>query len=130
MVLPGSNFSGPWNGIVTALEPDYDGRCVMVFGLSRRRAQVEAEDKALAQVRISGWTVGETFSKRCADCGKERQYAIKEVNRTGTADADRITSVRLRRSEAGCRTRLCRELSALHGRPLAVESVIVPARSF
>jgi hypothetical protein len=82
MVLPG-NFSGPWTGTVTALEPEYTGRCVKAIGLSRRRAQVEVEEKALAQVRIRGWRVGEMFSKPCASCGKERQCVVAEVNSVG-----------------------------------------------
>jgi hypothetical protein len=82
MVLPGS-FSGPWTGIVTALEPEYARRCVKAIGLSRRRAQVDTEREALAQIRISGWTVGETIPKRCADCGDERHYSVREVNSIG-----------------------------------------------
>jgi hypothetical protein len=99
MLLPGS-FSGPWTGIVTALEPEYAGRCVKALGLSRRRAKVDAEDEALTQVRITGWRVGETFSKPCANCDKERQCVVAEVNRTG-----RPTQVESRPCSCGTQAR-------------------------
>lgn len=89
MILPDSGWSGQWTGIVTALEPDYDGPCRKVVGLSKRRAKVEAEDKALQAVRIAGWRPGETFSKTCRRCGQPRDYVVKEVNNIG-----RPTSVR------------------------------------
>ncbi|HWO47659.1 MAG TPA: hypothetical protein VNM41_06310 [Solirubrobacterales bacterium] len=48
MLLPGSQYSDSWTGIVTALEPEYDGPWRKVVGLSRRRAQIEKEREALA----------------------------------------------------------------------------------
>jgi hypothetical protein len=82
MVLPG-DLPSSWTGIVTALEPAYDGPCRKAIGLSRRRAQVQAEREALEQVRISGWRVGQTISKHCDQCGKERRYAVEAVNKLG-----------------------------------------------
>lgn len=69
MVLPG-DLSGPWTGIVTALESAYDGPCRKAIGLSRRREQVQAELEALAQVKISGWTVGQTISSAVTSAAK------------------------------------------------------------
>jgi len=83
MLLPGSMSSDSWTGTVTALEPEYDAPCRRALGVTRRRTQVEAENKALAEVRITGWRGGETFAKACANCGKDREYVVKEVNRTG-----------------------------------------------
>ncbi len=84
MVLPGGlGVRESWIGIVTSLEPKYDGPCRKVIGLSRRRAQVEVEREALAQVRISGWSPGETFPKPCRQCGKERTCVIEAVNNLG-----------------------------------------------
>lgn len=88
MLLPGT-ASGPWLGIVTELEPAYDGRCTKVLGLTRRRIKVEAEDKAKAEVRITGWRIGDTFTKQCRDCDEPRTYRVEEVNKTG-----RPTSIR------------------------------------
>ncbi|MET0305905.1 MAG: hypothetical protein ABW196_06710 [Solirubrobacterales bacterium] len=82
MVLPG-DLPGSWTGIVTTLEPAYDRPCRKAIGLSRRREQVQAEHAALAQVEISGWTVGQTISKRCDQCGKERLYVVEAVNNLG-----------------------------------------------
>lgn len=82
MVLPGE-LSGPWTGIVTALEPSYGGPCRRAVGLSRRRSQVQAEKELLARVQISGWTVGQTIAKYCSHCGKERRYVVEEVNSIG-----------------------------------------------
>ena len=101
MVLPGS-FSGPWTGIVTALEPEYEGRCVKALGLSRRRAQVEAEREALAQIKISGWRVGETIPKHCEECGSERHYSVEAVNNIG-----RPTSLRAEPCSCGAPARGC-----------------------
>lgn len=95
MLLPGGLSSDSWTGIVTALEPEYDGHCRKVLGLTRRRAQVEAENEALAEVKVSGWRVGETISKPCRDCGKDRAYSVEEVNKLG-----RPTS--LRTAACGC----------------------------
>jgi len=89
MLLPGSQYSGSWAGIVTALEPDYDGHCRKALGLTRRRAQVEEERAALAQVKITGWRVGDKLSKPCHSCGEQRDYTVEEVNKLG-----RPTSVR------------------------------------
>jgi hypothetical protein len=83
MLLPGSMSSDSWTGIVTALEPEYDGPCRRALGLTRRRGQVEAENEALAEVRITGWRAGETFEKACASCGQDREYVVKEVNNIG-----------------------------------------------
>jgi hypothetical protein len=83
MVLPGGMGSDLWKGIVTALEPEYHGPCRKVIGLSRRKSQVEKERKALAEVQMSGWSVGDKLSKRCQQCGKQRWYLVKEVNRVG-----------------------------------------------
>jgi len=83
MVLPGTLSSDLWTGIVTSLNPEYDGPCRKVIGLSRRRKQVEAEEKALAQVEITGWKVGDTFSKPCRDCERDRSYRVEEVNKLG-----------------------------------------------
>jgi hypothetical protein len=83
MVLPGGIGSDLWTGIVTALEPEYGGPCRKVIGLSRRKAQVETERKALAEVRISGWRAGDKLSKTCEKCGEQRWYLVKEVNRVG-----------------------------------------------
>lgn len=55
MLLPGTLSSDSWTGIVTSLEPDYDGPCRKALGLTRRRAQVEAEREALDRVQITGW---------------------------------------------------------------------------
>jgi len=84
MVLPGSGaFRDSWYGIVTALEPPYEGPCRKVIGLSRRRATVEAEQAALAEVRISGWRTGETIRKKCRRCGGDREYRVEDVNSLG-----------------------------------------------
>ncbi|MFL5834185.1 MAG: hypothetical protein ACJ76B_09420 [Solirubrobacterales bacterium] len=83
MVLPGTLSADAWTGVVTALEPAYEGHCRKVIGLSRRRAQVEAEQKALAEVEITGWKVGDTFSKPCRECKEDRVYSIKQVNSLG-----------------------------------------------
>jgi len=84
MVLPGGmGFQDSWTGIVTSLEPAYDGPCRKAIGLSRRRKQVEAERDALAQVKITGWRAGETFSKPCRQCGEARVYVVEEVNKIG-----------------------------------------------
>jgi len=97
MVLPGGlGVRESWIGIVTSLKPKYDGPCRKAIGLSRRRAQVEAEREALAQVRISGWSPGETFSKPCHQCGKKRAYVIGAVNNLG-----RPTSVQAKPCDCG-----------------------------
>ncbi len=101
MLLPGS-LSGPWHGIVTALEPEYDGRCVKAIGLTRRRTQVEAENEALAQVRITGWRVGETISKRCEECGNERHYSVKAVNNLGRPTSLQAESCNCGAPQRGC----------------------------
>ena len=82
MVLPG-NMPGPWTGVITALEPAYDGPCAKAIGLSRRRPQVESEREALAEVEISGWSVGEVIAKRCSQCGNQRRFVIEAVNKIG-----------------------------------------------
>jgi hypothetical protein len=82
MALPGTT-TGPWYGIVTELDPDYEGRCAHVLGLSRRKAKVEAEKQAMAEVRISGWKVGDEISKPCGNCGAARGYRVETVNRIG-----------------------------------------------
>jgi hypothetical protein len=82
MLLPGTT-SGPWHGIVTELEPAYDGRCTQVLGLTRRRAKVEAENQAKAEVRITGWRIGDTIKKQCRECDEQRVYRVEEVNKTG-----------------------------------------------
>jgi hypothetical protein len=82
MCLPGT-MSGPWHGIVTELEPSYDGRCTHVYGLSRRRAKVESEKKAMAEVRISGWRVGDEISTACWSCSELRTYRVESVNGIG-----------------------------------------------
>jgi hypothetical protein len=88
MALPGSGvMSGTWHGIVTELEPDYNGRCTHVLGLSRRKAKVEAENKAKAEVRISGWRVGDEIEKSCSGCGKSRAYRVEGVNKIGRPDS-------------------------------------------
>jgi hypothetical protein len=89
MLLPGTLSSDSWTGVVTALEPEYAGHCRKALGLTRRRTQVEAENKALEQVKISGWKVGDTFSKPCPSCGEKRVYSVEEINKVG-----RPTSVR------------------------------------
>lgn len=89
LLLPGSLSSDSWSGIVTALEPEYDGPCRKAVGLTRRRAQVEAEQEALAEVKVTGWKVGATFSKSCRNCGADRLYSVKAANKLG-----RPTSVR------------------------------------
>lgn len=97
MALPGSGVMvGTWHGIVTELEPDYSGRCTYVLGLSRRKAKVEAENNAKAEVRITGWRVGDEIEKPCRDCGKPRTFRVREVNRTG-----RPTSVHADRCACG-----------------------------
>jgi hypothetical protein len=97
MVLPGGlGVRESWTGIVTALEPAYDGQCRRAIGLSRRRAQVEAEREAKARVRISGWRPGETFSKPCRECKKDRDYVVEDVNRNG-----RPTLVRAKPCDCG-----------------------------
>lgn len=84
MVLPGGlGVRESWIGIVTALEPKYDGPCKKATGLSRRRAKVEAEQEALAQVEITGWRVGQTVAKACRECGHERQYTVESINNLG-----------------------------------------------
>jgi hypothetical protein len=83
MVLPGTLSSDLWTGIVTALEPAYDGYCRKAVGLSRRRAQVEAEREALAEIKVTGWQVGDKLSKPCHSCGEQRAYSVKEVNKLG-----------------------------------------------
>jgi hypothetical protein len=83
MVLPGSSWSGQWTGIVTSLEPTYGGPCKRTIGLSRRRAKVEAENKALKAVRITGWRRGEAFAKPCRQCGQPREHRVQEVNNIG-----------------------------------------------
>lgn len=83
MVLPGTLSSDSWTGIVTALEPEYAGPCKKAIGLTRRRAQVETEREALAEVKITGWRAGETISKPCTDCGKAREYLVETVNSIG-----------------------------------------------
>lgn len=83
VLLPGTLSSDSWTGIVTALEPAYDGPCRRALGLTRRRAQVETEREALAQVQITGWKVGERIPKPCADCGKERPYKVQTINNIG-----------------------------------------------
>jgi hypothetical protein len=88
MLLPGT-MSGPWHGIVTELEPRYDGRCTKVLGLTRRRAKVEAENQAKAEIRITGWRVGDTLTKQCRECDVPRTFRVEAVNTTG-----RPTSVR------------------------------------
>ncbi len=95
MVLPG-DLPGPWTEIVTALEPAYDGPCRKAIGLSRRRVQVQAEHEALEQVKISGWIVGQTISKRCDQCSKERPYVVEAVNNIG-----RPTSLRAAPCDCG-----------------------------
>jgi hypothetical protein len=95
MVLPG-NMPGPWTGIVTALEPAYDGPCVKAIGMSRRRAQVESEREALAKVEISGWRVGEAIAKRCSQCGAERRFVVEDVNKIG-----RPTSLQAKSCDCG-----------------------------
>jgi hypothetical protein len=89
MVLPGTLSPDAWTGVVTSLEPEYDGPCKKVIGLSRRRAQVDAHREALDGVKISSWRVGQSISKPCAQCGEERHYLIEAVNNVG-----RPTSVR------------------------------------
>ena len=93
---------GPWTGIVTALEPTYDGRCAKAIGLSRRRAQVESEQKALAEVKISDWRVGEAIEKHCSQCGKQRRFVIEAVNRIG-----RPTLLRAKPCDCGAPGRVC-----------------------
>lgn len=83
MLLPGTLSSDSWTGIVTALEPEYDGPCRKVLGLTRRRTQVEEEREALEQVQITGWKAGEKILKRCSDCGEERPYLVETVNNIG-----------------------------------------------
>lgn len=83
MVLPGTLSRDSCLGTVTALEPAYDGPCRRAIGLSRRRADVEAEDEALAQVEITGWKVGDTIPKACDQCSKNRKYVVKAVNNLG-----------------------------------------------
>jgi hypothetical protein len=116
MLLPGS-FSGPWNGIVTALEPEYSGRCVKALGLSRRRAKVEAEQEALAEVKISGWRVGERIPKRCEECGSERFYSVEAVNNIG-----RPTSLRAEACDCGAPRRGCGLGSAASFRHFMIDS--------
>jgi hypothetical protein len=77
MVLPGTLSSDLWTGIVTSLSPDYDGPGRKVIGLSRRRDQVEAEKKTLAEVEISGLRVGQTFSKPCRNCEDDQVYRVE-----------------------------------------------------
>ena len=89
MLLPGNLSSDSWTGVVTALEPEYDGPCRRALGLTRRRAQVEQEKEDLAEVKVTGWRIGESLSKACHACGTERLYSVKEVNKLG-----RPTSVR------------------------------------
>jgi hypothetical protein len=95
MVLPGTMDPGPWTGIVTALEPTYDGPCRKALGLSRRRSRVDTEREALAQVRIDGWRLGERVTKACSKCGKDLPYLVNAVNNIG-----RPTSVRA--ESCGC----------------------------
>jgi hypothetical protein len=83
MLLPGTLSSDSWTGIVTSLEPDYDGPCRKALGLTRRRAQVLAKREALDQVQITGWKAGETIPKSCSDCGKERRYVVETTNNIG-----------------------------------------------
>lgn len=83
MLLPGTISADSWTGIVTSLEPAYDGPCRKAIGLTRRHAQVEAEKKALAEVRITGWRAGDTITKTCAHCGKDRDFQIETVNNIG-----------------------------------------------
>jgi uncharacterized Zn-binding protein involved in type VI secretion len=84
MVLPGSGaFRESWYGIVTALDPDYRGPCRKAIGLSRRRAAVDAEKAALADVKISGWRAGDTITKKCPGCDRERTYRVETVNTIG-----------------------------------------------
>jgi hypothetical protein len=83
MLLPGTLSSDSWTGIVTALEPAYDGPCRRALGLTRRKIQVETEREALERVEITGWKVGERISKPCADCGKERPYRVETINNIG-----------------------------------------------
>jgi hypothetical protein len=84
MVLPGGlGVRETWLGIVTALEPEYDGPCSRAIGLSRRHAQVESEREALAEVKIEGWQASDEFSKPCTECGQERRFLVEDVNRIG-----------------------------------------------
>jgi hypothetical protein len=101
MLLPGS-FSGPWTGIVTALEPEYSGRCVKAMGLSRRRAKVESEREALEEVKISGWRVGAQIPKRCEECGDERNYIVKAVNNIGRPTSLRAGACHCGAPPQGC----------------------------
>jgi hypothetical protein len=91
MLLPGTT-SSTWHGIVTELEPSYDGRCTKVLGLVRRRAKVEAENKAKAEIRITGWRVGDTVTKQCRQCDQPRTYRVDEVNTTGRPTSFRADS--------------------------------------
>jgi hypothetical protein len=102
MALPGSgNLPGIWHGIVTKLEPDYEGRCTQVIGLSRRKAKVEAENKARAEVKISGWRAGDTIEKLCGDCGKSRSFRVESVNKIGRPDSIHADPCPCGRSTAG-----------------------------
>jgi hypothetical protein len=82
MVLPGS-FTDMWSGIVTELEPDYNGPCRKAIGLSRRKAQVKAMHDALDKVEIRGWAAGDEIQKLCSDCGAERRFVVERINREG-----------------------------------------------
>ena len=101
MLLPGS-FSGPWTGVVTALEPDYAGRCAKALGLTRRRTTVEAEKEALAEIKISGWKIGEKIPKRCEKCGSERCYSVKAVNNIGRPTSLQAESCNCGAPPQGC----------------------------
>jgi hypothetical protein len=115
MVLPG-NLPGPWTGVVTALEPAYDGPCTKAIGLSRRRAQVESEREALAEVKISGWRIGEAIAKRCSQCGKSRRFVIEAVNTIG-----RPTSLRAKPCDCGAPGQGCGLGSAQSFRRFMIE---------
>jgi hypothetical protein len=102
MALPGSGaMSGTWHGIVTELEPAYDGRCTQVLGLSRRKAKVEAENKAKAEVKISGWRIGDEIEKSCGGCGEPRTYRVESVNKLGRPDSVRTDTCACGRSMSG-----------------------------